>query len=268
MRWRLSQPSRPETWFVTAHLDLPKLALSRLQLRSPRLHISHNTLASSTSSSLFCSPCRLKRTSAPIEQTPIVPRTMSAQAPAFSTPPSDANTPSQDRGIFHREAQKHQCHHYVSHSRNTRCQAACSPWAVPGSTGFATVASLLDPCTNEKVLTTTPQLRMYGGQVLNAAMWGFGATMGADAANAAFGEAKVGRYATETVAVASSGMVEPYADRKCQGMVAALIMCATNSSGVDECTVDRVPLRCLHCETAEDDMDGLSGAFRSLSLGQ
>lgn len=35
---------------------------------------------------------------------------------------------------------------------------------------------------------------MYGGQVAQAAMWGFGATLGADVANAAFGEAKVGRW--------------------------------------------------------------------------
>lgn len=35
---------------------------------------------------------------------------------------------------------------------------------------------------------------MYGGQVAQAAMWGFGATLGADVANAAFGEAKVGGY--------------------------------------------------------------------------
>ena len=32
--------------------------------------------------------------------------------------------------------------------------------------------------------------RMYGGQVANAMMWGFGATLGADVANAAVGEAK------------------------------------------------------------------------------
>lgn len=37
-------------------------------------------------------------------------------------------------------------------------------------------------------------LRMYGGQVAQAAMWGFGATLGADVANAAFGEAKVGGW--------------------------------------------------------------------------
>ena len=33
-------------------------------------------------------------------------------------------------------------------------------------------------------------MRMYGGQVANAMMWGFGATLGGDLANAAFGEAK------------------------------------------------------------------------------
>jgi hypothetical protein len=49
-------------------------------------------------------------------------------------------------GLFHEEAQKHQCHHY---------------------------------------------LRMYGGQVATAAMYGFGATLGADAANAAVGEMRV-----------------------------------------------------------------------------
>ena len=32
--------------------------------------------------------------------------------------------------------------------------------------------------------------RMYGGQGANAIMWGFGATLGADLANAAVGEAK------------------------------------------------------------------------------
>lgn len=37
-------------------------------------------------------------------------------------------------------------------------------------------------------------LRMYGGQVAQAAMWGSGATLGADVANAAFGEAKVGGW--------------------------------------------------------------------------
>ena len=70
---------------------------------------------------------------------------MSAQNPAFPTAPSDANTPPQDRGLFHHEAKKHESHHY---------------------------------------------LRMYGGQVANAAMWGFGATLGADAANAAVGDMK------------------------------------------------------------------------------
>ena len=34
-------------------------------------------------------------------------------------------------------------------------------------------------------------LRMYGGQVVNAAMMGFGMTLGADAANAVVGDAKV-----------------------------------------------------------------------------
>ncbi|TKA75121.1 hypothetical protein B0A55_05012 [Friedmanniomyces simplex] len=68
---------------------------------------------------------------------------MSAQA--FGGPPSDYNTPSQDRGIFQQEAKKHECHHYV---------------------------------------------RMYGGQVVNAAMMGFGATLGADAANAMVGDMK------------------------------------------------------------------------------
>jgi hypothetical protein len=33
--------------------------------------------------------------------------------------------------------------------------------------------------------------RMYGGQAVNAMMWGFGATLGADAANAAVGEMRV-----------------------------------------------------------------------------
>jgi len=70
---------------------------------------------------------------------------MSDQAPALSTPPSDKDTPSQDRGLFHHEARKHESHHYG---------------------------------------------RMYGGQVMNAMMWGFGATLGADAANAAVGDMK------------------------------------------------------------------------------
>ncbi|KAI9713895.1 MAG: hypothetical protein M1820_000625 [Bogoriella megaspora] len=70
---------------------------------------------------------------------------MSVQHPNFPTPPSDKNTPEQDRGVFHEQYQKHQCHHY---------------------------------------------LRMYGGQVAQAAMWGFGATLGADVANAAVGEAR------------------------------------------------------------------------------
>nr|POE47682.1 hypothetical protein CFP56_01013 [Quercus suber] len=65
--------------------------------------------------------------------------------PGNPTAPSDRHTPSQDRGLFHHEAAKHESHHYV---------------------------------------------RMYGGQALNAAMWGFGATLGADAANAMVGEAK------------------------------------------------------------------------------
>ena len=72
---------------------------------------------------------------------------MSAQAPSFSTPPSDKDTPEQDRGLFHQERKKHECHHYA---------------------------------------------RMYGGQVANAMMWGFGATLGADVANAAVGDVKVG----------------------------------------------------------------------------
>lgn len=71
---------------------------------------------------------------------------MSVQSPAFSTPPSDKDTPTQDRGIFHQEAKKHESHHYV---------------------------------------------RMYGGRVLQAAVFGFGATLGADAANALVGDAKV-----------------------------------------------------------------------------
>nr|OQO20416.1 hypothetical protein B0A51_11157 [Rachicladosporium sp. CCFEE 5018] len=71
---------------------------------------------------------------------------MSKQQPSYGGPPSDKDTPSQDRGLFHQEAQKHECHHY---------------------------------------------LRMYGGQVATAAMYGFGATLGADAANAAVGEMRV-----------------------------------------------------------------------------
>jgi len=71
---------------------------------------------------------------------------MSVQAPGFAAPPSDRDTPTQDRGLFHHEAQKHESHHY---------------------------------------------LRMYGGQAVQAAMWGFGATLGADAANAAVGEVRV-----------------------------------------------------------------------------
>ena len=65
---------------------------------------------------------------------------------AHQGPPSDKDTPSQDRDIFHHEAAKHESHHYM---------------------------------------------RQYGGQVARAAMWGFGATMGADAANALVGDAKV-----------------------------------------------------------------------------
>ncbi|KAH9823675.1 hypothetical protein Tdes44962_MAKER04527 [Teratosphaeria destructans] len=38
---------------------------------------------------------------------------MSVQSPSFATPPSDKDTPTQDRGIFHQEAQKHQSHHYM-----------------------------------------------------------------------------------------------------------------------------------------------------------
>lgn len=71
---------------------------------------------------------------------------MSANAPGMQPAPSDANTPTQDRGIFHHESKKHESHHYG---------------------------------------------RMYGGQVMNAMMWGFGATLGADAANAAVGDMKV-----------------------------------------------------------------------------
>ncbi|KAK4547299.1 hypothetical protein LTR36_000954 [Oleoguttula mirabilis] len=74
---------------------------------------------------------------------------MSAQAQSFTTAPSDKDTPTQDRGIFNSEAQKHQSHHY---------------------------------------------LRMYGGQAVQAAMWGFGATLGADAANAVVGDAKACRF--------------------------------------------------------------------------
>ena len=95
---------------------------------------------------------------------------MSVQAPAFSTPPSDKDTPTQDRGLFDHEASKHQSHHY---------------------------------------------LRMYGGQVVQAAMWGFGATLGADAANAAVGEVRVGVYDCRYVCHASADSLE--------GMVAPLI---------------------------------------------
>ncbi|KAG9961111.1 hypothetical protein KCU61_g5863, partial [Aureobasidium melanogenum] len=70
---------------------------------------------------------------------------MSAQAPGFTTAPSDKDTPQQDRGLFHHEGKKHECHHYA---------------------------------------------RMYGGQAMNAVMWGFGATLGADAANAMVGDIK------------------------------------------------------------------------------
>lgn len=71
---------------------------------------------------------------------------MSAQAPGFTTAPSDKETPQQDRGLFHHEGKKHECHHYA---------------------------------------------RMYGGQAMNAVMFGFGATLGADAANAMVGDMKV-----------------------------------------------------------------------------
>ncbi|KAK5120965.1 hypothetical protein LTR85_005749 [Meristemomyces frigidus] len=74
---------------------------------------------------------------------------MSVQSSAFTTAPSDKDTPTQDRGIFNHEAQKHQSHHY---------------------------------------------LRMYGGQAVQAAMWGFGATLGADAANAVVGDARNCRF--------------------------------------------------------------------------
>ncbi|KAL1306866.1 hypothetical protein AAFC00_005516 [Neodothiora populina] len=70
---------------------------------------------------------------------------MSAQAPAFPTVPSDAQTPEQNRGVFEQEHKKHECHHYM---------------------------------------------RTYGGKVANAAMFGFGATLGADAANAVVGDMK------------------------------------------------------------------------------
>lgn len=70
---------------------------------------------------------------------------MSAQAPGFSTAPSDEKTPQQDRGIFNEEHKKHESHHYM---------------------------------------------RTYGGKVVNAALFGFGATLGADAANGAVGEMK------------------------------------------------------------------------------
>ncbi|QIX01740.1 hypothetical protein AMS68_007257 [Peltaster fructicola] len=55
-------------------------------------------------------------------------------------------------------------------------------------------------------------LRMYGGQVVNAAMWGFGATLGADAANAAVGEMKVCAWledmSTADYAVRNGGDIE------------------------------------------------------------
>ena len=39
---------------------------------------------------------------------------MSNQGPPYyGMPPSDKDTPSQDRGIFHHEAQKHESHHYL-----------------------------------------------------------------------------------------------------------------------------------------------------------
>lgn len=64
--------------------------------------------------------------------------------------------------------------------------------------------------------------RMYGGQAVNAMMWGFGATLGADAANAAVGEMKVGfsrdlgwsRNADHDIA-----MVETLSDQFCSYLV-------------------------------------------------
>ncbi|KAJ9627745.1 hypothetical protein H2203_002958 [Taxawa tesnikishii (nom. ined.)] len=40
-------------------------------------------------------------------------RKMSAQAPGFTTAPSDKETPEQNRGLFHHEGKKHECHHYA-----------------------------------------------------------------------------------------------------------------------------------------------------------
>ena len=95
----------------------------------------------------------------------------------YNGPPSDSNTPTQDRGLFSHEAQKHESHHY---------------------------------------------LRMYGGQVVNAAMMGFGMTLGADAANVVVGDAKVCMewvYMNMRLEETREGLLT---GRGCVGVVAAL----------------------------------------------
>lgn len=109
---------------------------------------------------------------------------MSVQAPNFTTPPSDKETPSQERGLFHHEAKKHECHHCKSHSK-----AACSERLLiyfirrQNVWRYERLLSYHSRPSNRHLIATI-------GQVLNAMMWGFGATLGADAANAAVGDVK------------------------------------------------------------------------------
>jgi hypothetical protein len=60
--------------------------------------------------------------------------------------------------------------------------------------------------------------RMYGGQAVNAMMWGFGATLGADAANAAVGEMRVSSvrgWHSRAMLIKISAMVETLSNKSC-----------------------------------------------------
>lgn len=103
---------------------------------------------------------------------------MADQKQAQWIPPKEqpGENQTQERGLFHHEARKHESHHYV---------------------------------------------RMYGGQVVNAAMWGFGATLGADAANSMVGDVKV----CDNAKLHCASLLT----RVCTGVVATLMQCMINA---------------------------------------
>jgi len=64
-------------------------------------------------------------------------------------------------------------------------------------------------------------MRTYGGKVANAAMFGFGATLGADAANGMVGEVKVRPIVPSSCLLSS--LLEPLRANYNEGVVEALI---------------------------------------------